>query len=75
VTPAPSRAASAGRLRGSIQDVFAVDEFRSLWAAQLLSVGGEQLARVALTVLINARTGSALPRSWLSSPMESAPRH
>ena len=40
--------------------VFSVAEFRALWAAQLLSVGGDQLARVALTVLVYARTGSPL---------------
>jgi hypothetical protein len=42
------------------RDVFAVREFRALWAAQLASVAGDQLARVALTVLVYARTGSAL---------------
>ena len=42
------------------RDVFAVAEFRALWAAQVLSVGGDQLARVALTVLVYAHTGSAL---------------
>jgi MFS family permease len=40
--------------------VFAVAEFRALWAAQLLSVVGDQLARVALTVLVYDRTRSAL---------------
>lgn len=35
-------------------------EFRALWAAQALSVGGDQLARVALTVLVYSRTGSPL---------------
>ena len=35
-------------------------EFRALWAAQLLSVIGDQLARVALTVLVYDRTRSAL---------------
>ena len=35
-------------------------EFRALWAAQVFSVGGDQLARVALTVLVYAHTGSAL---------------
>ncbi|MGH3168136.1 MAG: MFS transporter, partial [Trebonia sp.] len=34
-------------------------EYRALWAAQLASVAGDQLARVALTVLVYARTGSA----------------
>ena len=51
--------AAAGRRRG-YRDVFAVAEFRALWAAQVLSVGGDQLARVALTVLVYAHTGSAL---------------
>ena len=41
-------------------DVFRVAEFRALWSAQLLSVAGDQLARVALTVLVYDRTRSAL---------------
>ena len=40
--------------------MFAVAEFRALWLAQLLSVVGDQLARVALTVLVYDRTRSAL---------------
>jgi MFS family permease len=40
--------------------VFSVAEFRALWLAQLLSVVGDQLARVALTVLVYERTRSAL---------------
>jgi len=40
--------------------VFAIPEFRALWSAQLTSVAGDQLARVALTVLVYARTASAL---------------
>ena len=35
-------------------------EFRALWGAQLLSVAGDQLARVALTVLVYDQTRSAL---------------
>jgi MFS family permease len=42
------------------REVFAVAEFRALWMAQLLSVVGDQLARVALTVLVYDRTRSAL---------------
>jgi predicted MFS family arabinose efflux permease len=42
------------------RDVFAVPEFRVLWSAQLLSVAGDQLARVALTVLVYDQTRSAL---------------
>lgn len=41
-------------------DVFGVAEFRALWLAQILSVTGDQLARVALTVLVYDRTHSAL---------------
>jgi predicted MFS family arabinose efflux permease len=37
-----------------------VGEFRALWLAQILSVVGDQLARVALTLLVFDRTGSAL---------------
>jgi MFS family permease len=44
----------------TFRDVFAVAEFRALWLAQLLSVIGDQLARVALTVLVYDRTRSAL---------------
>lgn len=40
-------------------EVFAVGEFRWLWFAQLGSVVGDQLARVALVVLVFDRTGSA----------------
>lgn len=36
-----------------------VREFRYLWAAELASVAGDQLARVALAVLVYARTSSA----------------
>ena len=46
--------------RTSFRDVFALAEFRALWTAQLLSVVGDQLARVALTVLVYDRTRSAL---------------
>ena len=46
--------------RVAYRDVFAVAEFRALWLAQLLSVAGDQLARVALTVLVYDRTRSAL---------------
>ena len=46
--------------RTPFRDVFAVAEFRALWLAQLLSVVGDQLARVALTILVYDRTRSAL---------------
>jgi MFS family permease len=40
--------------------VFSSREFTVLWLAQLLSVAGDQLARVALTVLVYDRTHSPL---------------
>jgi hypothetical protein len=46
--------------RSTFGAVFAVAEFRALWIAQVLSVAGDQLARVALTLLVFARTHSAL---------------
>jgi len=46
--------------RFTFRDVFAIGEFRVLWFAQLLSIAGDQLARVALTVLVFDRTHSAL---------------
>ncbi|MEV7099263.1 MFS transporter [Amycolatopsis sp. NPDC051045] len=39
--------------------VLAVAEFRAMWLAELLSVCGDQLARVALAVLVYQRTSSA----------------
>jgi MFS family permease len=39
--------------------VLGIREFRALWAAELLSVLGDQLARVALAVLVFQRTSSA----------------
>ncbi len=44
----------------TFRDVFAIPEFRALWLAQLLSVAGDQLARLAITVLVYDRTHSAL---------------
>jgi MFS family permease len=46
--------------RATFRDVFAMPEFRALWFAQVLSVAGDQLARVALTVLVYDRTRSPL---------------
>ncbi|HWE88052.1 MAG TPA: MFS transporter [Pseudonocardiaceae bacterium] len=40
------------------RSVFAVAEFRWLWVAQVQSVVGDQLARIALSVLVFERTGS-----------------
>jgi predicted MFS family arabinose efflux permease len=51
VTEAPGRA--------TFRDVFAVAEFRALWFAELLSIFGDQLARVALSILVFEKTNSA----------------
>jgi hypothetical protein len=40
------------------RELFAVREYTALWAAQLLSILGDQFARVALTVLVYDRTRS-----------------
>lgn len=44
---------------GGLGQVFRVAGFRAIWAAELFSVAGDQLARVALAVLVFGRTGSA----------------
>lgn len=46
--------------RATFRHVWAYREFRALWGAQILSVAGDQLARVALTLLVYDRTRSAL---------------
>lgn len=45
--------------QASYRDVFRVGEFQALWWGQVLSIMGDQLARVALTLLVFARTHSA----------------
>jgi diguanylate cyclase (GGDEF)-like protein len=45
--------------QAGFRDVLAVREFRALWVAELLSVAGDQLARVGLAVLVYTRTNSA----------------
>ena len=53
VTGAPERPAT-------FREVFAVREFRPLFGTYLLSTAGDELARVALTVLVYQRTASPL---------------
>jgi predicted MFS family arabinose efflux permease len=43
----------------TFRDVFGLSEFRALWLAEVQSVAGDQLARVAMTILVFARTDSA----------------
>jgi MFS family permease len=46
--------------RATFRDVFAVSEFRALWFSEVLSVAGDRLALVALTLYVYDRTGSPL---------------
>ncbi|GIH96547.1 MFS transporter [Planobispora siamensis] len=46
--------------RATYGEVLAVGEFRALWAGQALSLLGDQLSRVALSVLVFQRTESPL---------------
>ena len=52
--------AGAADAQTTFGSVFAVAEFRALWLAWVLSVLGDQLARVAVTLLVYDRTHSAL---------------
>ena len=56
----PPGMVAAPQSPSTFRQVFGVSEFRALWTAQVLSVIGDQLARVALTLLVFERTGSAL---------------
>ncbi|MBO0810276.1 MAG: MFS transporter, partial [Actinobacteria bacterium] len=58
--PGQEGTADGAAARVTFGDVFASGEFRALWAAQVLSVAGDQLARVALTILVFNVTHSAL---------------
>ena len=46
--------------QATYREVFAVGEFRALWLAQAFSFIGDQLAQVALAVLVYTRTQDAL---------------
>jgi MFS family permease len=46
--------------QAAFRDVFAIGEFRALWASQVLSEAGDRLALVALTFLVYDKTGSPL---------------
>jgi MFS family permease len=59
VTEAPADEAPATRA-ATFREVFAVREFRPLFGTFLLSTIGDELARVALTVLVYQRTDSPL---------------
>jgi MFS family permease len=57
--PVSEDSGTAGR-GPAFREIFGMAEFRALWLAQLLSVAGDQLARVAMTVLVYDRTHSAV---------------
>ncbi|MGY2128332.1 MFS transporter [Blastococcus sp. SYSU DS0617] len=60
-SPAPEEAAPGAPDRpATYREVFAVAEFRPLFGTFLLSTAGDELARVALTVLVYQRTSSPL---------------
>ncbi len=44
--------------QASYREVFAIREFRGLWAAQVLSYAGDQFAQVAIAIMVYHRTGS-----------------
>src|ERR1700744_3788454 len=46
--------------RATFRDVFGVAEFRAVWFSEVLSVTGDRLALVALTLLVYDRTKSPL---------------
>jgi hypothetical protein len=46
--------------RATFRDVFAVREFRALWFSEILSVAGDRLALVAITLLVYDHTRSPL---------------
>jgi MFS family permease len=46
--------------RATFRDVFAVREFRNLWLSEVLSVAGDRLALVALTLFVYDKTNSPL---------------
>jgi len=51
---------SRGRSRATFRDVLAVREFRGIVISQVASEAGDQIARVALALLVLAHTGSPL---------------
>jgi MFS family permease len=46
--------------RATFRDVLAVPEFRALWFSEILSVVGDRLALVAVTLFVYAKTGNAV---------------
>lgn len=59
----PGRHRNTRRRAASYRAVFAVREFRALWWAQVVSYLGDQIAQVAIAMLVYAKTGSP----WLTA--------
>jgi MFS transporter len=59
----PGRHRTARARAASYLDLFAFSEFRALWSSQVLSYVGDQIAQVAVAVLVYGRTGSP----WLTA--------
>src|SRR5260370_8961249 len=59
-TQSSETTASSPARGASFREVFAVREFRALWASQILSAGGERRGTGALALLIYARARSPL---------------
>src|SRR4051795_8800578 len=58
--PEGTATAPADDRQATFRDVFSVREFRPLFGTFLLSTAGDELARLALTVLVYQRTSSSL---------------
>ncbi|HEV7187108.1 MAG TPA: MFS transporter [Blastococcus sp.] len=58
--PVKTEPVDAAPRQATFREVFAVREFRPLFGTFLLSTAGDELARVALTVLVYQRTASPL---------------
>jgi predicted MFS family arabinose efflux permease len=57
--PSPGRHRQPQQRPTPCRDVLAVREFRGLWSAQALSCTGDQVAHIAIAVLVYGKTGSA----------------
>lgn len=58
--PSGSRGRHRLRTRSSYRDLARIPEFRAVWSAQAFTYLGEQVAQVALAILVYIRTGSAM---------------
>jgi MFS family permease len=56
--PERGRHRTARRRAASYRAVFAIREFRALWWAQVVSYLGDQVAQVAIAILVYTKTGS-----------------